>query len=103
MKKLYPSLRISDSKDAIIWLFEFVGFEIEFIKGSIDIIDVVTKLTFIFYEGRVTRLRDMMATGWTMATNLANITCLFVEYKNKNTWKYNLFGKYLSIVYIFAV
>eukprot|EP01084_Bolivina_argentea_P078100 141696_1 len=96
MKKLYPSLKISDSKIAVSWLFHLIEYEPIFIDGCMEIIDMVTQLTFIFYEGRVVRLVDMIATGWTMATNLANVTCLFIEYKTRNTWINNLFGKYIN-------
>ncbi len=96
VKSLYPSIETSDSKNAVSWLFHFVGYKVDFINGSIEIIDLVIETTFIFFEGRMCRLRDMIATGWSFATLLANVTLLWDEFGNKDTWFRDMLSLYFE-------
>lgn len=95
--KLYRNLKLSDTLIAVRWLMEAIKVKLSFQNGLLDSLRVVYENTFIKYKNKIVQLHKVVATGWKVSVNIANITLLHVEWKSRNSWKYNLFSAHFDI------
>eukprot|EP01084_Bolivina_argentea_P304906 526676_1 len=96
VEKLYRRLNIDDAKAGINWIMDLVDFEEDYIVGSIEILELVMNNAYVVANGKVTRLNQVMATGWIFSPLVANVALLRIEYNNHKSYIVLMFGRFFN-------